>query len=61
MGKCVDVEPTVCSNGFAPSGNAITVGSESSVGLVEAIDVEWAKLDLDDMRRFYSNTKRPTP
>ena len=29
--------------------------------LVKAIDVEWAKLDLDAMRRFYSNTKRPTP
>ena len=51
-----DVEPTICSNGFAPSGNAITMGSESSVDLVKAIDVEWAKLDLDAMRRFYSDT-----
>ena len=32
-----DVEPTICSNGFAPSGNAITMGSESSVDLVKAI------------------------
>ena len=51
-------ESPVCANGFAPTGKPVTMGSESSVDLVKAIDVEWAKLDLEAMRRFYSDTCR---
>ena len=51
-------ESAVCANGFAPTGKPVTMGSESSVDLVKAIDVEWAKLDLEAMRRFYSDTCR---
>lgn len=32
------------------------MGDESSVDLVKAIDAEWAKLDLEAMRQFYSDT-----
>lgn len=45
-----------CANGFAPTGNAVTMGSQSSVDLVKAIDEEWAKMDLSAMRQFYSDT-----
>jgi hypothetical protein len=51
-----EAEPMACSSGFAPTGNALTFGSESSVELVKAIDAEWAKLDLGSMRQFYSDT-----
>ena len=32
------------------------MGSESAVDLVKAIDAEWAKMDLEAMRKFYSDT-----
>jgi hypothetical protein len=32
------------------------MGSEASVELVKAIDLEWAKMDLEAMRKFYSDT-----
>ena len=45
-----------CANGFAPTGNPVTMGTESSVDLVKSIDAEWAKMDLEAMRKFYSDT-----
>ena len=39
--------------GFAPTGNP-SIGFESAVDLVKAIDAEWAKMDLDAMRKFYA-------
>ena len=45
-----------CANGFAPTGNPVTMGTESGVDLVKAIDAEWAKMDLEAMRKFYSDT-----
>ena len=47
---------TPCANGFAPTGNPVSMGSESAVDLVKAIDAEWAKMDLDAMRKFYADT-----
>lgn len=61
LGACTPApvsEPVVCANGFAPTGKPVTMGSESSIDLVKAIDVEWAKLDMEAMRRFYSDTCR---
>lgn len=51
-----DASATPCANGFAPTGNPVSMGSESAVDLVKAIDAEWAKMDLDAMRKFYSDT-----
>lgn len=45
-----------CANGFAPTGNAVTMGSQSSVDLVKSIDAEWTKMDLEAMRKFYADT-----
>lgn len=47
---------TRCANGFAPTGNPVTMGTESAVDLVKSIDAEWAKMDLEAMRKFYSDT-----
>ena len=55
--KRVNVESaTPCANGFAPTGNPVTMGTESAVDLVKSIDAEWAKMDLEAMRKFYSDT-----
>ena len=32
------------------------MGTESAVDLVKSIDAEWAKMDLEAMRKFYSDT-----
>ena len=46
----------VCANGFAPTGKPVSMGSQPSVDLVKSIDAEWAKMDLEAMRKFYSDT-----
>ena len=45
-----------CANGFAPTGKSVSMGSQASVDLVKSIDSEWAKMDLEAMRKFYSDT-----
>ena len=56
-GEAPNVESsTPCANGFAPTGNPVTMGTESAVDLVKSIDAEWAKMDLEAMRKFYSDT-----
>ena len=47
---------TPCANGFAPTGNPVSRGSDSAVDWGKAIDAEWAKMDLDAMRKFYADT-----
>ena len=55
-GESSQASSSNCANGFAPTGNPVTMGTESGVDLVKAIDAEWAKMDLEAMRKFYSDT-----
>ena len=55
--SCSQVTSTT-SNGFGPRDFAITMGSQSSVDVVIAMDKLWKEGDFDGMREHISDTAR---